>query len=170
MDTQHQLEPNGYLPLDLGWRGGFYTLSIAGGPYDNFPGRDQAFGVCVRAERVPEGGFDAHVPIHDFSIPNDRLALDMAIRDTFRAAIRGRDVYVGCMGGWGRTGLFLALLAKTAGVTDPVDYVREYYHPRAVETKPQARFVESFDARELQKWLHLFAWTQRVPFLRMIYS
>ena len=43
------------------------------------------------------------------------------------------------MGGWGRTGLFLALLAKVCGVENPVTYVRENYSPRAVETTDQHR-------------------------------
>ena len=157
--------PNGFLPIDLGWRGAFYRFQIAGGPYDFFPGRDKAFGVCVRAENVNPGSYDVHLPIRDFSVPTDMFRVEMAVRDTLRAAIRGKPVYVGCMGGWGRTGLFLALLAKAAGVDDPVAYVRKYYTPRAVETRAQEQFVKDFDVTKLRKWLHKFAWAQRFPWL-----
>jgi len=161
------LAPNGALPLNLGWRGAFYKLNFLGGPYDAFPGRDQAFGVCVRAERVPEE-VDVHLPIRDFDVPRVANDVDRAIRDTFRAALKGHLVYVGCMGGWGRTGLFLALLAKAAGVDDPVSYVREHYSPRAVETDRQKKYVEDFDVTEIRQWLWRYAWINRFPILRRI--
>ena len=161
-------EPNGYLPLNLGWRGAFYKLSIAGGPYDYFPGKDTAFGVCVRAERP--GPCHVHLPIKDFGVPRDEYAVELAIRDTLRAAIRGQQVYVGCMGGWGRTGLFLALLAKAAGVENPVEYVREHYSSRAVETADQENFVSDFDVMKLQSWLTRYAWSHRFPLVGRMFG
>ena len=65
------------------------------------------------------------------------------------------------MGGWGRTGLFLALIAKVCGEKDPVAYVREHYAPHAVETKDQQAYVESFDVAALQRWLFWRSWTIR---------
>jgi hypothetical protein len=153
--------PNGHLPLDFGWRGAFKKLLIAGGPYDFFPGRDKAFGVCVRAERVDPSELDLHVPIRDFGVPKDEEALRRVIIETLRAALSGRQVYVGCMGGWGRTGLFLALLAKAAGVENPVGYVREHYSARAVETQEQKRFVDRFDVGPLPSDLFVAAWRNR---------
>lgn len=52
-------------------------------------------------------------------------------------------VEIACGGGTGRTGTALALLARLAGVpaTGAVDWVREHYRPRAVETPWQRRFV-----------------------------
>lgn len=45
----------------------------------------------------------------------------------------------------GRTGLFLAILAKAVGFNDPVAYVRKHYYNHAVETAEQAKYVEAFD-------------------------
>lgn len=164
--TTFKIRPNGYLPLSLGWQGAFYSFQIVGGPYDAFPGRHRdLFGVCVRAERVKPGSCDVHLPIRDFDVPLDDAHVEMAIRDTFRAAIRGRKVYVGCMGGWGRTGLFLALLAKAAGVADPVAYVREHYSRNAVETPAQEAYVRTFDVTKLRGWLKKYAWAHRFPLL-----
>lgn len=153
---------NGILPLALGFAGAGYSLSIIGGPFDNFPGRDKAFGVCVRAERVPNER-DVHLPIHDFSIPESAKAVEYALMDTFDAALDGKQVYVGCMGGWGRTGLFLALMAKAAGIPDPVEYVRENYTPKAVETREQYTYVQRFDVSKVQRHVRLKAWRKRVP-------
>ena len=104
-----------------------------------FPGRNHAFGVCVRAERAPSGRYNVHLPIHDFSVPSpdQQDEVELALRETLEALLDGKKVYVGCMGGWGRTGLFLALLAKVCGVEEPVTYVRENYSSRAVETAEQ---------------------------------
>lgn len=53
-------------------------------------------------------------------------------------------VEVACQGGRGRTGTALAVLAILSGIdpTDAVTWVRARYHPRAVETRWQRRWVE----------------------------
>lgn len=155
---------NGTLPLALGFAGANAAMEIIGGPFDNFPGRKLAFGVCVRAERVPDER-DVHLPIHDFSVPEDERAVKYALIDTFKAAIDGKQVYVGCMGGWGRTGLFLALMAKAAGIASPVDYVRENYTPKAVETREQYTYVKQFDVSTVQKVIRRYAWKKRFPII-----
>jgi protein-tyrosine phosphatase len=55
-------------------------------------------------------------------------------------------VEVACSGGRGRTGTALACLAILDGVppAEAVAYVRRHYHPRAVETPWQRRFVLRF--------------------------
>ncbi len=57
-------------------------------------------------------------------------------------------VEVACGGGVGRTGTALALLAVLGGVRpdDAVDWVRAAYHPRAVETPWQRRWVRRVGA------------------------
>lgn len=143
--------PNGVLKLPLGWRGGFRELTIYGGPYDRFPGIAKMYGVCVRAERAPKGQFHVHLPIEDFSVPEDHKAVERALISTFSALLNGSAVYVGCAGGWGRTGLFLALLAKAAGIKAPVAYVRNHYTPHAVETKQQLEYVARFDVSKVRQ-------------------
>ncbi len=83
----------------------------------------------------------------DFWVPLDRAdALD-ALRDVRRRALTGERVEVACRGGIGRTGTALAALAVLDGLPPPaaVAWVRREYHPRAVETPWQRR------------WLHLMA-------------
>lgn len=153
---------NGSLPLHLGWRGAGMTILITGGPFDNFPGTKEAFGVCVRAEYAPKDK-NVHLPIRDFEVPASSTETERALIRAFAAAISGDPVYVGCMGGWGRTGLFLALMAKVAGVPDPVGYVRKHYTPKAVETKDQQAYVDKFDPRYVQRAVRRLAWSKRFP-------
>lgn len=79
----------------------------------------------------------------DFLVPLDRAdALD-AFAEALRRARAGERVEVACAGGRGRTGTALAALAVLDGL-DPalaVDWVREHYHPRAVETPWQRRWI-----------------------------
>jgi hypothetical protein len=91
---------------------------------------------------------DAYVHLRDMSVPEDTF-VEWQMRGALLLAIyslsRGRPVYAGCMGGYGRTGTFLALLAKCFGESDPVGYVRAFYHGRAVETPEQEAYVDEFN-------------------------
>ena len=155
---------HGGLVFDLGFHGAFLHVGVIGGPFDNYrPGANADVGICVRAERVPEYGVDIWVPIPDFQVPSERqlAQVENALERAFAAALDGKRVYVGCAGGYGRTGLFLALMAKVAGVKDPVAYVRLHYNSHAVETRDQQRYVNSFDVSRLQRWLCWRTWTHR---------
>jgi hypothetical protein len=75
--------------------------TIIGGPY--FHKDPSYFGVKMAVEiRLP---CDVDIPTQDFSIP-DLRDLDKGIRNTLIAIARNKDIYVGCAGGIGRTGLF----------------------------------------------------------------
>lgn len=83
----------------------------------------------------------------DFRLPastDDALA---ALRDAHERAADVR-VEVACAGGRGRTGTAIAVLAVLSGVGPDaaVDWVRTHYHPRAVETRAQRRWVERVGA------------------------
>lgn len=151
---------NGEIVVNLGWKGGFQSLQFDGGPFNSAP--DEAFRIAVRAENIQPGDCEVHLPIRDFSVPEDDEAVVNAVRSAYQAAINGLPVYVGCMGGYGRTGLFLALLAKTAGVPDPVTWVRYHYHRRAVETKDQEAYVELFDVKQVRRSVLGYAWGRRI--------
>lgn len=136
---------------------GFREFEFHGGPYRYKPGN--AFGVClleeapaINAQNYPK----VHLPIRDFSVPEDKAEVEDAIKRTFSAALDGETVYVGCMGGKGRTGLFLALLTKVArGTTvDAVTRVRTVYNRHAVETEEQEDYVRGFDVTGLRQWLY----------------
>jgi hypothetical protein len=81
----------------------------------------------------------------DFGLPADRTEAREAFLDAWRRAESGR-VEVACGGGRGRTGTALACLAVLDGVPPDraVAYVRAHYHPRAVETPWQRRYVAGF--------------------------
>ncbi|HEX6074822.1 MAG TPA: protein-tyrosine phosphatase family protein [Micromonosporaceae bacterium] len=79
----------------------------------------------------------------DFWIPTDLAdALD-ALREAHRRAGAGERVEVACRGGVGRTGTALAALAVLDGVTprEALAWVRANYHPHAVETPWQRRWL-----------------------------
>lgn len=81
----------------------------------------------------------------DFRLPADPVEARDAFREAWVRAAEER-VEVCCPGGRGRTGTALACLAVLDGVaaSEAVDYVRRGYHPRAVETPGQRRYVRSF--------------------------
>lgn len=86
----------------------------------------------------------AHTWVHcrDFRCPADAQHTISALRLALDRAGDER-VEVGCGGGVGRTGLGLAILTILDGVEPAaaVDWVRSRYHPRAVETPWQRRWV-----------------------------
>lgn len=137
-------DPNGFMELTRLGR----TFVVTGGPYAVKP--LGLYGVNLREQKV--GTEDVWLPIRDFSVPRKDQTRE-ALKATIRLMLAGHMVYVGCQGGFGRTGLFLALLAKVFGRRDPIQYVRKHYHRKAVETKEQERFVRSFDVRRLRVWL-----------------
>jgi hypothetical protein len=156
-------DPNGILPIRLDFYGAWHELSVIGGPFDFYrPGHNADIGVCVRAERIPPTA-DYRIPIEDFSIPRpeQRELIESTIIEVLRATIAGKRVWVGCMGGYGRTGIFMAILAKACGIDNPIAYVRQHYHPRSVETEEQRAYVNSFDVTRIRQWLFWHGWTKR---------
>ena len=55
----------------------------------------------------------------------------------------GKKIHVGCIGGHGRTGTFLAALVSLYEdlTDDPIKYVREHHCKKAVESKSQIKFL-----------------------------
>ena len=84
---------NGILPIKTGFKAAYQSFSVVGGPYDSFPGRNHAFGVCVRAERAPTGRYNVHLPIHDFSVPSpdQQDEVELALTGDARGAARRQD-------------------------------------------------------------------------------
>lgn len=130
----------GRLPLDVGGR----AVTITGGPFDAIP--DGAYGVCLEPEAVKAWLADVALPIPDYGLP-DPAALRRAVAAvlTQLQTDPSRPVHVGCRAGVGRTGLFLACLARAAGVEgDALDYVRRHYLPHAAETEAQQAMARGF--------------------------
>lgn len=137
----------------LKWRCGGQPFVFFGGPYVRKP--KGMFGVCLleHPRHTPNGDDEIWLPIPDFETPNQSDAVVCRVlAKAIRAAAGGKAVYIGCAGGKGRTGLFLALLMKALGVRDPIGRVRKYFHPHAVETPEQEDYVRRFDVTPL-RWV-----------------
>ncbi len=113
------------------------------------PGHPPTFGVYLLGRSPGEFGWESrHVRWPDFRLPADPAYLREVLIEVMDRAGTGR-AELACGGGVGRTGTALACLAVLDGVSPAaaVAYVRAYYHPRAVETPWQRRFVRRFAPR-----------------------
>ncbi len=113
-------------------------------------GPEPSFGVYLLGRRPPAVTWDSrwiHWP--DFRLPADDDALRQVMAEAWQRAAAER-VEVACAGGHGRTGTALACVAILDGIpnSDAVAYVREHYHPRAVETPSQRRYVARWQPRD----------------------
>jgi protein-tyrosine phosphatase len=91
---------------------------------------------------LQEGWTVLYLPIPDFGVPT-KDDLEQAVMKTITYAQAGHHVVVHCLAGIGRTGLFMACLAKRVlGLSgaEALQWVRCYL-PRAVETAEQRRLV-----------------------------
>lgn len=149
----------GKMPFQLG------TLKsqIAGGPYSRKP--SGYVGVKMSAESDLPCKID--IPTIDFETPNV-AEFKRGLMKSIMAIASGSKVYVGCMGGIGRTGLYMAGMAKVMSeyrkkmhrpAFDPVLYVRAEYLPDAVETEDQCQFITDLNVDSIVEWWH---YTQRV--------
>ncbi|NEA36421.1 protein-tyrosine phosphatase family protein [Streptomyces sp. SID13031] len=114
---------------------------------DGLPGGAlPSYGVYLLGEEPPAVEWESRwVRWPDFRLPaDDREAREALVEVLARAA--SERVEVACEGGRGRTGTALACLAVLDGIEprDAVAYVRANYHPKAVETPWQKRYVRSF--------------------------
>lgn len=86
----------------------------------------------------------------DFRLPTSTDDAVAALRTAHTRAATER-VEIACGAGIGRTGTALAVLAVMSGMGpgDAIAWVRRNYHPRAVETRRQRRWVEDVSANAL---------------------
>jgi hypothetical protein len=109
-------------------------------------GHPPAFGAYLLGEQPPEFGWTSRwIRWPDFRLPADPAYAAGVLKEVWRRS-EGERVEVACRGGRGRTGTALACIAILDGVpaAEAVAFVREHYHPRAVETPWQRRFVRRF--------------------------
>lgn len=109
------------------------------------PGQRATFTLTL-AQRHPTPGDDVGagewIRWPDFWVPLDSSGAWRTLRAT-HARLGTDRVEVACGGGVGRTGTALAALAMFDGLSadEAITYVRQRYHPRAVETPWQRRWL-----------------------------
>lgn len=95
-----------------------------------------------------EDGHEIYYPVADQHAPKWPAQFKKMVLWTLAQIDNGKTVHVGCIGGHGRTGVFLAALVSKLGEKDAIAYVRENYCNRAVETKEQVDWlVEHFKVK-----------------------
>jgi len=132
------------------------ALNVYGGSLFSTPR-----GVDVVVNLAGWGDGDIILPIRDYGVPKNDGAVRAAVLKALVSAISGKRVYVGCAGGLGRTGLFLAVMYKALAesygkVQDPVLVTRALYHEAAIETKDQEEYVRKIDVQSIAtvlRWL-----------------
>jgi hypothetical protein len=111
-------------------------------------GHAPTYGVYLLGAEPPEFGWTSRwIRWPDFRLPVDPAYARNVLTEAWQRTATDR-VEVACGGGRGRTGTALACIAVLDGVPaeKAVAFVREHYHPRAVETPWQRRFVRRFAA------------------------
>ncbi len=109
-------------------------------------GRLPTYAVYLQGKEPPSVEWESRwLRWPDFRLPGDRLEARTVLVDALERAAVER-VEIACSGGRGRTGTALACLAVLDGVpaADAVEFVRANYHPKAVETFWQKRYVRQF--------------------------
>lgn len=87
-------------------------------------------------------GYDVPYFIQDRGVPKIPQNFKRLVEWTVEQIEDGQKVHAGCIGGHGRTGMFLAAVVAQLGVADDaVGYVREHYCNRAVESREQCAFL-----------------------------
>jgi hypothetical protein len=159
----------GLFPLKLGT----IQANLVGGPYRNKP--KDFYGIKM-AEEI-NADCVISVPTRDFSVP-DTGRLIAGLYCGISLAQQQVPIWVGCLGGVGRTGLYFAALAKVMAryqkltkkkvTIDPVAYTREHYYSHAVEIAEQKKWVEDLNVDAVAEWaVHLSGY--RVPWYRKIF-
>ncbi len=135
-----------YDPLNEAWQAyqdlGVNTVVVLTEPQEHLVHARRDLLAAYRA-----AGMEAiHLPVQDFHVPKDVRAFNTALDNVENALREGQNVAVHCLAGLGRTGTFLACLAKNILNLEgraAIDWVRSYV-PGALENPAQETFVVDF--------------------------
>lgn len=121
--------------------------SIIGGSCLDRPLHDISVFIPLDASHVHRSRVSPRLPyrvfpyiIQDANIPEDTTSFTELINWLAEVSVT-ESIFVGCIGGHGRTGMVLAALVSVLGVSDAVTYVRSKYCTKAVETSGQIAFL-----------------------------
>lgn len=110
------------------------------------PGPMPTYAVHLLGKQPPEVPWEARwLRWPDFWLPGSHAEARAVLGEAWQRAAGGR-VEIACGGGRGRTGTALACIAVLDGVPADraVEFVRQNYDARAVETPWQKRYVRRF--------------------------
>ena len=85
----------------------------------------------------------------DFDVPKNNEDLEIAINETIKQAKDGKNLAVHCFAGRGRTGMFIALLARRVlkmGGNEAITWTRKLFS--AIETGSQRQIVITDNYKE----------------------
>lgn len=149
---------NGYLEFKLETPVGVRVVRLYGGPYRSKPRDLRGIKMAIEIDKP----FWAQCPTVDFSVP-DSCMMQRTLLQVWSAVLASKhdsEFYVGCLGGIGRTGVFLACWTKMVAEArrhnslpmwdgcapeHAIQYVRDHYYSRAVETEDQMKFVRDLN-------------------------
>jgi hypothetical protein len=113
---------------------------------DVYIGFDAGMMVSERNRPWNPGGEVTHVlfKISDMSVPTEAKEF-VKLVDWAKAQLEaGKTVHCGCVGGHGRTGMFLSALVSRFGEPDAIEYVRKNYCKKVVESRSQVDFLVKY--------------------------
>lgn len=118
--------------------------------YDIFIGLDSLMKVTDKTFPWTEGVQFLYA-IQDMGVPKNIKSFYKLLGFLKVVVLSNKKVFVGCIGGHGRTGLVLsALVAEMTGKSDAITYVRKNYCKKAVETAKQINWlVKHFGVQEV---------------------
>lgn len=137
----------------MGLSAGKKDYKIYGASFYNAPIGKQWHTVKMAAEI--DAPCTVSIPTPDFDTPPEAV-MNYGLKRTIIAMVKNKKIFVGCMAGRGRTGLFMACLARVVLESErqkdnPVKFVRDNYYSHAVETKEQEDYVTNLDIYKLIK-------------------
>lgn len=128
----------GYTTLEEYKAAGIDTIVMLTSDEENF----ERSGLDLKKEYAENGIEVIHLPIIDFDVPKEEDEFEKALQSAIEQAKAGKNLAVHCYAGRGRTGMFVALLARRILGLDGVkaiEWARQFFP--AVETKEQAKQV-----------------------------
>lgn len=120
---------------------------IGGSCTSEYPDVDVFVGLDWSVKKGKRGmpwnsGFDIYFPIPDMGTPPSIVEFKKLLKYLKDSLVSGKSVYIGCIGGHGRTGLVLAALTTyMIGDKDSITTVRRDYCHKAVESTKQVKWL-----------------------------